>query len=121
MSESYDLDDPLHIYLMAAGGVPLLDPADENALISKLLSRDPASESVCQRLLEANLFLVVPIAERHADSQVQILDLIQAGNDGLMAAILSLNDDYSPPFSAYAVPFIEHAVTLRIAACSLLT
>jgi len=68
-------------------------------------------------LLEANLALVVSIAQKHASGHIHILDLIQTGNAALLTAVRAFADSNSEDFSAFAAPFIEnailHAVTTR--------
>ena len=65
-------------------------------------------------LVEANLALVVTIAQRHPSERVHILDLIQTGNNALMASVNPFADSGAENFSAYAEPFIEKAIVHRI-------
>lgn len=107
-------DDPMGAYLAALGEVPLLSREEEVRCVQHMRARDSQAESSGQRLVEANLHLVVSIAEGYRNNSTYILDLIQHGNDGLLEALRTLTDSSADSFSAHAAPYIEHAITEAI-------
>ena len=105
-------DDPLWIYLAEVKKVLPLNPEEEIECIRHICAVDEWAESAGKRLLEANLQLVVTIAERFPHQQLHILDLIQAGNSGLLTAIQTIRDHPADNFPGYATPFIESAIAV---------
>src|SRR6202035_77795 len=80
-------DDPVQVYLRETGKVPLLTRSEEIDLARLMLSGKPEeAEAAKVQLVEANLRLVVPVAERYANGPVHLLELIQEGNNGLLKA-----------------------------------
>ena len=105
-------DDPVRIYLKEIGRVPLLTPEEETEIAEKILEGD---EEACRRLVEANLRLVVSIAKRYLGRGMQLLDLIQEGNLGLMKAVEKFDHTKGFKFSTYATWWIRQAITRAIA------
>ncbi len=105
-------DDPVRIYLKEIGRVPLLAPEEETEIAQKILEGD---EKASQRLVEANLRLVVSIAKRYLGRGMQFLDLIQEGNLGLMKAVEKFDHTKGFKFSTYATWWIRQAITRAIA------
>ena len=105
-------DDPVRIYLKEIGGVPLLTPEEESVIAEKILQGD---EEAGKRLVEANLRLVVSIAKRYLGRGMQLLDLIQEGNLGLMKAVEKFDHTKGFKFSTYATWWIRQAITRAIA------
>lgn len=105
-------DDPVRIYLKEIGRVPLLTPQEETEIAQKILEGD---EKASQRLVEANLRLVVSIAKRYLGRGMQFLDLIQEGNLGLMKAVEKFDHTKGFKFSTYATWWIRQAITRAIA------
>lgn len=105
-------DDPVRMYLKEIGRVPLLSAADEVLLAMRIEQGDLAAK---QRLMEANLRLVVSIARRYIGKGMQFLDLIQEGNLGLMKATEKFDHRKGFKFSTYATWWIRQAVTRAIA------
>ena len=97
--------------LNASGEISTLDPA-EKARIRRTV-RD--GERAKQELTSANLRLVVSIAKRYLGRGMQILDLIQEGNLGLMRAVEKFDYTKGFKFSTYATWWIRQAVTRAIA------
>ena len=75
--------DPLKQYLREIVRLPLLTPGEEVALARRVEQGDREAQ---ERLVCANLRLVVSIARKYVDRGLSLLDLIQAGNLGLMRA-----------------------------------
>ncbi len=105
-------DDPVRIYLKDIGRVPLLTPDEESELAQRILE---GNDDASQRLVEANLRLVVSIAKRYLGRGMQFLDLIQEGNLGLMKAVEKFDHTKGFKFSTYATWWIRQAITRAIA------
>jgi DNA-directed RNA polymerase sigma subunit (sigma70/sigma32) len=111
-------DDPLAVYLSELHRIPPLSRDEEMDCIDHVRAGDQMAESAGERLAEANLLLVVSIAERYRNDQndqIHMLDLIQKGNDGLLRAVQTLSDSCHDSFSAYATGHIERAIAEAIA------
>jgi RNA polymerase primary sigma factor len=109
------VDDPVKVYLAEVCKVPPLSRDEEIRCIQNLRAGDQQSESAGKRLVEANLSLVVSIAERCRTERIHILDLIQNGNDGLMVALKTFSDCGEDNFSAHATTHIERAILEAVA------
>jgi RNA polymerase primary sigma factor len=99
------LSDPIEMYLREVSRIHPLSREDEMECIRQL-----PSASAQRRLIEANLHLVVSVAQRYNDTEVTMLDLIEKGNEGLMHALNTLSGDCPQGFSAYATPHVERAI-----------
>ena len=106
------MDDPVKMYLKDIGKVPLLSADDEIELARKMMDGD---ESAKRELSVANLRLVVSIAKRYVGRGMQILDLIQEGNLGLMKAVEKFDYQKGFKFSTYATWWIRQAITRAMA------
>ena len=84
VTEGINIDDPVRMYLKEIGTVPLLTADEELELAKKKSAGDAAAK---QRLIEANLRLVVSIAKRYVGRGMLFLDLIQEDNLGLIKAV----------------------------------
>jgi DNA-directed RNA polymerase sigma subunit (sigma70/sigma32) len=104
-------DDPSAVYLNLIGQVPALESSEEIACMSHVQAGDEMAERSCKRLVEANLQLVVSLAERYRSHEIYILDLIERGNAGLLRAVRTLTDSVPESFTGYAILFIERALT----------
>jgi RNA polymerase primary sigma factor len=93
----YD-DDPVAVYLREVCTVPALTREEEIELLRHTLAHDQRAESARKRLIEANLALVVSIAQNHGDSGVHVLDLIIAGNDGIILAVKTYSGESPKSF-----------------------
>ena len=122
--EGVNIDDPVRMYLKEIGRVPLLS-ADEEILLAQQIeagAKDDASykemkagERAKQKLIDANLRLVVSIAKRYVGRGMLFLDLIQEGNLGLIKAVDKFDYTKGYKFSTYATWWIRQAITRAIA------
>ena len=111
-AESAKLDDPIRMYLKEIGKIPLLTQEEEQALAQQMAEGDPTAR---QKMTEANLRLVVSIAKRYVGRGMQLLDLIQEGNLGLLKAVEKFDYTKGYKFSTYATWWIRQAITRAIA------
>ena len=112
LPEGISIDDPVRMYLKEIGKVPLLSADEEIELAKKMEKGDEAAK---QRLVEANLRLVVSIAKRYVGRGMLFLDLIQEGNMGLIKAVEKFDYRKGYKFSTYATWWIRQAITRAIA------
>ncbi len=109
---SEGIDDPVKVYLKEIGRVPLLTPDGEVELARRMNEGD---EDARERLVNANLRLVVSIAKRYVGRGMHFLDLIQEGNLGLIKAVEKFDYTKGFKFSTYATWWIRQAITRAIA------
>ncbi len=114
--ESMDLnklsEDSIQMYLKEIGKVPLLTSQEEVELAK---GKDKGDLASMQKLVEANLRLVVSIAKRFIGYGLTLLDLIQEGNIGLFRAVEKFDWRKGYKFSTYATWWIRQAVTRSLA------
>ena len=110
--EGISIEDPVRMYLKEIGKVPLLSAEEEIKLAQRMEEGD---EDAKKRLAEANLRLVVSIATRYVGRGMLFLDLIQAGNLGLIKAVEKFDYRKGYKFSTYATWWIRQAITRAIA------
>ena len=141
--DSFNIDDPVRMYLKEIGKVPLLTADQEVELatamsagreakerlveleesgetlpedeMAALKKQLKAGERAKQQLAEANLRLVVSIAKRYVGRGMLFLDLIQEGNLGLIKAVEKFDYTKGYKFSTYATWWIRQAITRAIA------
>jgi RNA polymerase primary sigma factor len=104
--------DSIRMYLAEIGRVRLLTHADEIRLAKGIERGDKRCKD---RLVEANLRLVVSIAKKYRNRGVSFLDLIQEGNLGLIRASEKFDHTKGYKFSTYATWWIRQAITRAIA------
>jgi RNA polymerase primary sigma factor len=142
-SISIKVDDPVRMYLKEIGRVDLLDSQEEIRFAKDIAKAKEAKEEfdtkvangetispeykqeieqymfkgelAKNKLIEANLRLVVSIAKRYVGRGMQFLDLIQEGNMGLMKAVGKFDHTKGFKFSTYATWWIRQAITRAIA------
>ena len=105
-------DDSVRLYLREIGKIPLLTAEEELALAKKVKSGDKKAKD---QMAEANMRLVVSIAKRYVGRGLDLLDLIQEGNTGLLRAVEKFDPDRGFKFSTYATWWIRQAITRAIA------
>ena len=141
--DSFNIDDPVRMYLKEIGKVPLLTGDQEVRLATAMSAGNAAKERLAQveageltltdeklaqakaelkagekakkQLAEANLRLVVSIAKRYVGRGMLFLDLIQEGNLGLIKAVEKFDHTKGYKFSTYATWWIRQAITRAIA------
>ncbi len=105
-------DDSVRLYLREIGKIPLLTPEEEAKLARKVIKGDKKAKD---KLAEANMRLVVSIAKRYSGRGLDLLDLIQEGNTGLLRAVEKFDPSKGFKFSTYATWWIRQAITRAIA------
>ncbi|MGN0298722.1 MAG: RNA polymerase sigma factor RpoD [Lachnospiraceae bacterium] len=108
----FETDDPIRVYLKEIGKIPLLTTEQEMELSRQILE---GSEAAKRKLAEGNLRLVVSVAKRYMGRGMQLLDLIQEGNLGLLKAVEKYDYQKGYKFSTYATWWIRQAITRAIA------
>ena len=105
-------DDSVRLYLREIGKIPLLTPEEELALARRVKTGEKKAKD---QMAEANMRLVVSIAKRYVGRGLDLLDLIQEGNTGLLRAVEKFDPDRGFKFSTYATWWIRQAITRAIA------
>ena len=102
------LDDDIHQYLNEIRGIPRLTPEEERDLAKRCAAGD---EEAIRQMVNANLRLVVYVAKEYAGRGVPLMDLIQEGSIGLLAAARKFDYTKDFRFSTYATKWIRQGVT----------
>ena len=105
-------DDSVRLYLREIGKIPLLTPEEEADLAQRIVNGDKKAKD---KMVEANMRLVVSIAKRYGGRGLDFLDLIQEGNTGLLRAVDKFDPDKGFKFSTYATWWVRQAITRAIA------
>src|SRR5579884_313717 len=112
--EDIDETDSLRCYLREIRRIPLLSAEQEEDLARKARAGDRAA---FDRLVEANLRLVVSVARKYSlPEHLTLLDLIQEGNIGLMRAVEPFDPERGFRFSTYATFWIRQAMGIAVTA-----
>lgn len=111
MEDGY-LSDPVRMYLREIGRVSLLKYEEEVSLAKRVEKNDKRAR---EKLINANLRLVVSIAKKYVNRGLTLLDLIEEGNIGLMRAVVKYDWRRGFKFSTYATWWIRQAITRAIA------
>lgn len=110
--EEGSVTDPVRQYLRDIGKIPLLTAGEEIDL-AKRAEKD--EQRARDKLISANLRLVVSIAKKYVGRGMSLLDLIEEGNIGLMRAVDKYDWRRGFKFSTYATWWIRQAITRAIA------
>ena len=110
--EGIGTEDPVRMYLKEIGTVPLLTAEEELRLAKRKAEGDVAAK---ERLIEANLRLVVSIAKRYTGRGMSFLDLVQEGNLGLIKGVEKFDSEKGFKLSTYATWWIRQSVTRALA------
>ncbi|OGI03974.1 MAG: hypothetical protein A2Y25_01080 [Candidatus Melainabacteria bacterium GWF2_37_15] len=106
-------DDAVKIYLQQIGRIPLLN-TEQEIEVAKQIKEENSLEAK-EKLVNANLRLVVSIAKKYIGRGLSFLDLIQEGNMGLIKAAEKFDYTKGYKFSTYATWWIQQAITRGIA------
>jgi RNA polymerase primary sigma factor len=112
LSTHSEAENAIRQYLAEVGRYPLLTAEQEMQLAHRIISGDLEAQ---QRLVEANLRLVVSVAKRYNNHGVSLLDLIQEGNLGLIRAAQKFDPERGFRFSTYATWWIRQAISRAVA------
>ena len=118
LNASYDdiADDSVKLYLREIGKIPLLSAEEEFELAQKVIhGNEKEKKRARDKMAESNMRLVVSIAKRYSGRGLDLLDLIQEGNTGLLRAVEKFDPDKGFKFSTYATWWIRQAITRAIA------
>ena len=110
--EGIGTEDPVRMYLKEIGTVPLLTAEEEVELAKRKADGDQEAK---ERLIEANLRLVVSIAKRYTGRGMSFLDLVQEGNLGLIKGVEKFDYTKGYKLSTYATWWIRQSVTRALA------
>ncbi len=109
MNES---DTGLNRYLREIGRIPLLTPQQESELAAKIKKGDAKAR---EQMINANLRLVVTIANDYANLGLPLLDLISEGNIGLTKAVERFDPGKGAKLSTYAAWWIKQSIKRALA------
>ena len=107
-----DTGDSVHLYLKDIGKIPLLTAEEEYELAVRKAAGDKAA---FDRMVEANLRLVVSIARKYAGRGLAFMDLVQEGSVGLMKGVSKFDPSRGFKLSTYATWWIKQAITRALA------
>jgi RNA polymerase primary sigma factor len=107
-----ELDGGIKIYLREIGKTALLTPAEEVQLADRIKKGDAAARA---HMIQANLRLVVKIAQDYANYGLPLLDLISEGNIGLMKAVERFDPNKGGKLSTYAAWWIKQSIKRALA------
>lgn len=105
-------DDSVRLYLREIGKIPLLTGEQEISIANRVIAGEKKAKD---EMAEANMRLVVSIAKRYVGRGLDLLDLIQEGNTGLLRAVEKFDPSKGFKFSTYATWWIRQAITRAIA------
>lgn len=110
---SINTDDSVKIYLQQIGKISLLTPQQELEVAQEI--KETGNPQAINKLINANLRLVVSIAKKYIGRGLSFLDLIQEGNMGLMKAAERFDYSKGYKFSTYATWWVQQSITRAIA------
>lgn len=104
--------DSTKIYMQEMGAIKMLTPQEEKELCAAMAAGDSQAR---EKLIEANLRLVIAQARRQMGHGLSFLDLVQEGNMGLMTAAEKFDPTLGYRFSTYATYWIKQAISRALA------
>lgn len=105
--ENSHSETALQAYLKEINKIPLLSPEEEKEITKKAAAGDAEAR---ERLIRANLRLVVSIAKNYVNRGLSFLDLIEEGNLGLIKSVQKFDPSTGHKFSTYATWWIKQAI-----------
>ncbi len=105
-------EDSVRLYLREIGRVRMVKPDEEIDLARRISEGDAAAK---QKLIQANLRLVISIAKKYVNRGLPFQDLIQEGNLGLIRAAEKFDHTKGFKFSTYATWWIRQAISRGLA------
>lgn len=111
INDSSEIGTNIKLYLDSLRNIPLLTQKEECELMKKIEKGDKQAR---QDMITHNLRLVVSIAKKY-QTQMELLDLIQEGNIGLMKALDKFDYTKEYKFSTYATWWIRQSISRAIA------
>jgi RNA polymerase primary sigma factor len=110
--QPYDGNTAFNLYLREVGQTKLLTLQEENELAARIKKGDKKAR---ERMIKANLRLVVKIAREYEDYGMPLLDLINEGNMGLMKAVERFDPAKGAKLSTYSAWWIKQAIKRALA------
>ena len=110
--DEYVQNDSIREYLKEIGKIPLLS-SDEEKTLARMSAK--GNKDARDKLIKSNLRLVVSIAKKYTNRDLNLLDLIQEGNIGLIKGLMKFDPDKGFKFSTYATWWIRQSITRSIA------
>lgn len=107
--------DCFYVYLKEIGKIKMLTEQEEIILSEKVFNGDLLAK---EQLINANYRLVINIAKRYKGHGIDLMDLVQAGNIGLIKAAEKFDYREGFKFSTYATWWIKQSITRHISDCS---
>ena len=108
-------DTALKSYLKDVNKYPLLTPEEEKELGKRIKSGD---KRALDKLVTSNLRFVISVAKQYQGQGIDLIDLIQYGNEGLMEAASKFDVDKGFKFISYAVWWIRQKIVLALSTSS---
>ena len=102
------LQSDLHLYLRQINEVPLLNADEEKDLGWRIINDNDCSAK--ERMIRANLRLVISISKNYVNRGLSLADLIEEGNIGLIRAVEGFDPAQGARFSTYASWWIKQAI-----------
>jgi len=108
------VQSPLETYLREINETPLLTPEEEKELARRIAQGDSEARD---RMIRANLRLVVNIARNYTGKGLSLQDLIEEGNLGLLRAVEGFDPNMNTRFSTYASYWIKQSIKRALVNC----
>ncbi|GIW96349.1 MAG: RNA polymerase sigma factor [Pirellulaceae bacterium] len=113
-SDEHGVQSPLETYLREINETPLLSAEEEQELAHRIAQGDPVARD---RMVRANLRLVVNIARAYVGKGLGLQDLIEEGNLGLLRAVEGFDPTMGTRFSTYASYWIKQSIKRALINC----